>query len=109
MSALIDPRGSATTWYVEWGLSTSFGNRTASASLPAGTRQVAVSHVLDGLPSYRRIHWRVVAENAAGVRRSGRTSFTTARAPSGVSLSLLPAMTTWGRTSRSAAASRARG
>jgi hypothetical protein len=97
VSALINPRGSATTWHVEWGLSSSFGNRTGSATLPAGTRQVPVSLVLDGLPSYRRIHWRVVAENAAGVRRSGRTSFTTARAPSGLTLSLLPSLTTWGR------------
>jgi hypothetical protein len=97
VSALIDPNGSATTWYVEWGLSTSFGNRTASQQLPAGTRQVPVTLVLAGLPSYQRIHWRVVAENAAGVRRSGRTSFTTLRAPNGVSLSLSPSITTWGR------------
>jgi hypothetical protein len=97
VSALIDPNGSATTWHVEWGLSPSFGNRTPDQSLPAGTRQVPVSVLLQGLPSYRRIHWRVVAENAAGVRVSGRTSFTTARALSGLTLSLSPALTTWGR------------
>jgi hypothetical protein len=97
VSALIDPNGSATTWYVEWGLLTSFGNRTAAQSLPSGTREVPVSVVLSGLPSYQRIHWRVVAENSAGVRRSGRTSFTTSRAPSGVSLSLDRSITTWGR------------
>jgi hypothetical protein len=54
--------------------------------------------VLTGLPSYQRIHWRVVAENSAGVSRSGRTSFTTARAPSGVSLTLSRSITTWGRS-----------
>ena len=98
VSALINPRGSDTTWHVEWGLSPSFGNRTASRSLAAGATAVPVSLVLEGLPSYRRIHWRVVAENAAGIRRSGRTSFTTARAPSGLTLDLSPPTTTWGRS-----------
>ena len=74
VSALIDPNGAATTWHVEWGLSTSFGNRTGSESLPAGSRQVPVSLVLSGLPSYQRIHWRVVAENSAGVSRRNRAA-----------------------------------
>jgi hypothetical protein len=98
LTALIDPNGSATTWYVEWGTTASFGNRTPDQSLPAGTAGVPVSVLLDRLPSYQRIHWRVVATNATGVRRSGRTSFTTARAPSGVTLSALPATTTWSRS-----------
>ena len=51
-----------------------------------------------GCRSYRRIYWRVVAANAAGIRRSGRTSFLTARAPSSVTLSVFPPLTTWSRT-----------
>jgi hypothetical protein len=98
LNALVDPNGAATTWYVEWGTSTSFGNRTFDQALPAGTRAVPVSVVLEGLPSYRRIHWRVVASNVVGVRRSGRTSFTTLRAPTGITFSVSPSTTTWNRT-----------
>jgi len=98
LSALIDPNGAATAYHVEWGTTTSFGRSTPDQTLPAGTRAVPVTIALDGLPSYRRIYWRVVATNVAGVKRSGRTSFTTARAPSGVTLSVLPAVTTWSRT-----------
>ena len=98
LSALVYPNGAATTWYVEWGASTSFGNRTPEQTLPAGTRAVPVSVLLEGLPSHRRIHWRVVATNVAGVKRSGRTSFTTLRAPTGIALSVSPSTTTWNRT-----------
>jgi hypothetical protein len=98
LSALVDPNGAATTWYVEWGASTSFGNRTPEQTLPTGTRAVPVSVLLEGLPSHRRIHWRVVATNVAGVKRSGRTSFTTLRAPTGITLGVSPPTTTWNRT-----------
>ncbi len=98
VSAVIDPNRAATTWHVEWGASTNLGNRTPNQTLPAGDAGVPVSLVLEGLPARRRIYWRVVASNAAGVRRSARTSFVTARAPSSVTLSVFPALTTWSRT-----------
>lgn len=98
LSALVDPNGAATAYHVEWGTTPSFGRSTPDQTLPAGTRAVPVTVALDELPSYRRIYWRVVATNVAGVKRSGRTSFTTARAPSGVTLSVLPAVTTWSRS-----------
>lgn len=98
LNARIDPNRAATTWYVEWGTSTAFGRRTPEQTLPAGDRAVAVSTALQGLPSYRRVYWRVVAANAAGVKRSGRTSFTTLRSPTGVTLSLSPDLTSWSRT-----------
>jgi hypothetical protein len=69
VSALIDPNATRTLFHIEWGLSTSFGNRTESVEIPAGTRAVPVSTVLERLPSYKRIYWRVVAENAGGVTR----------------------------------------
>lgn len=98
LSARIDPNGAATAWHVEWGTSSALGNRTPEQSLPAGPSAVPVSVVLDGLPSYTRIHWRLVAANGIGVRRTSRRSFVTARAPSGVTLSVLPPVTTWSRS-----------
>jgi hypothetical protein len=98
ISARVDPNGAATTWHVEWGTSSSLGNRTPDQALAAGQSAVPVSVVLEGLPSYTRIHWRLVASNGIGVRRTSRRSFVTARAPSGVTLSVLPPVTTWSRT-----------
>jgi hypothetical protein len=98
LTALVDPNRAATAYHVEWGHSTSFGNRTPDQSLPAGNGGVPVSIALTGLPAYRRVYWRVVAENSAGVKISGRTSFTTARALTGVTLSLFPALATWSDT-----------
>ena len=98
LTARIDPNRAATGWYVEWGTSTSFGNRTAEQLLPAGDGAVGIATALEGLPPHQRIYWRVVATNAAGTRRSGRTSFTTLRAPTGVALSVFPALTTWSGT-----------
>jgi hypothetical protein len=98
LSAVVDPNRAATTWHVDWGTSTNFGNRTPDQTLPAGDAGVPVSIVLDGLPARRRIYWRVVASNAAGIKRSGRASFVTARAPSSVTLSVFPALTIWSRT-----------
>lgn len=98
LTALIDPNRAATTYLVEWGTSASLGSSTPAQTLPAGTDPVAVSFALDGLPAFRRIQWRVVATNSAGVKRSGRKTFTTARALTGVTLNVFPALATWSGT-----------
>jgi hypothetical protein len=95
LTARINPNRAATTYYVEWGISTSFGNRTAEQTLPAGRRDVPVSVPLAGLPPYRRIYWRVVAENDVGIKRSGTSAFTTLRALTGATLDVFPSLTDW--------------
>jgi hypothetical protein len=96
LTALIDPNRAATTWYVEWGTTTRFGSRSADQAIPAGDGNVAISVPLSGLPSHTKIYWRVVASNAAGLRRTGTASFTTLRAPTGITLSVFPATADWG-------------
>jgi len=96
LTARIDPNRAATTWHVEWGTTTRLGNRTADQTIPTGDGGVPISVALGNLPTHTRIYWRVVASNAAGLRRSGTTSFTTLRAPSGITLSAFPATVDWG-------------
>jgi hypothetical protein len=98
LTALVDPNRAATAYHVEWGPSTSFGNRTPDQALPAGNGGVPVSIALAGLPAHRRIYWRVVATNSAGVKFSAATSFTTARALTGVTLGGVPSVTAWSST-----------
>lgn len=94
----VNPRGSGVTYHIEYGTTTRFGRRTPDAPLPAGTASVRVVVPVGGLSPNRRIYWRVVAVNAAGTTRSGRASFTTRRAPGGVTLALNLPTVSWSET-----------
>ncbi len=96
LTARIDPNRAATTWFVEWGTSTRFGSRSPDQAIPVGDGAVPISVPAGGLPTHTKIYWRVVASNAAGLRRTGTASFTTPRAPTGVTLTAFPAVVTWG-------------
>jgi hypothetical protein len=95
LTARINPHRAITTWHVEWGGWASLGRRTLDQSIAAGTKDIAISTALSGLTPNRRVYWRVVANNAAGVKRSGTASFTTLRAPSGLTLTLTPGTAAW--------------
>ena len=45
----VDPGGQATTWYVEYGTSTSYGSKTTAKSAGSGSAAVDVSAALTGL------------------------------------------------------------
>ena len=45
----VDPHGQATTWWVEYGTSTSYGSKTAAANAGAGPAAVSVSVNVAGL------------------------------------------------------------
>ena len=96
LTARIDPNRAATTWHIEWGTTSGLGRTTADQTIPTGDGGVPVSLPLGNLPTHTKIYWRVVASNAAGQRRSGIASFTTLRAPSGITLSVFPQPVPWG-------------
>ena len=96
VSAVINPGAATTTWHVEYGYTTSFGSVTPDAEIPAGIDPVPVSATLTGVEPRRRVYWRVVATNDAGIRRSRRATFVTERAPSGISLAVAPIVAPWG-------------
>jgi hypothetical protein len=95
LTARIDPNRAATTWHIEWGTTANFGTNTPDQTIPVGDAAVPISVPIAGLPTNTKIYWRVVASNAAGLRRSGTASFTTLRAPSGITLSVLPRTAAW--------------
>ncbi len=82
----VDPGGEATTWYVEYGTTTSYGTKTASKSAGSGTASVAVSAELTGLSPATTYHYRVTATNASGTAHGADGVVTTISAP-GVSTS----------------------
>ena len=81
VSGSVNPGGQATTWYVEYGTSTSYGSQSASASVGSGSANVAVSRSLAGLAAGTTYHYRVVATNGAGTSRGADGIFTTLSAP----------------------------
>jgi hypothetical protein len=66
LEAHIDPRGFATSYIVEWGPSTSYGNTAISGSITAGSGPTQVSAEISGLTSATTYHYRVVAESGEG-------------------------------------------
>jgi hypothetical protein len=66
VSGGVNPNGTATTWYVEYGTSTNYGLKTSSASAGSGTSSISVSATLTGLKAGTTYHYRVVATSTAG-------------------------------------------
>lgn len=77
----INPNGSATTYYFEWGLTTAYGVNSVAHSAGHGTKAVAVSTTATGLIPGTAYHYRLVATNAAGTTVGADRTFTTAGNP----------------------------
>ena len=73
----VNPGGQATTWYVEYGTSTTYGSQTSSVSAGSGSAAVDVSANLTGLKDGTTYHYRVVAKNGTATDRGGDAVFTT--------------------------------
>jgi hypothetical protein len=97
LSATLDPNGAETTYYFQYGRSTSYGNRTDRITVPAGTAPIAVQADITGLRPYTRYHWRLYATNAAGKTPGRDHTFRTARLATAVSLYGSRTTVQWGR------------
>jgi phosphodiesterase/alkaline phosphatase D-like protein len=61
VTGVISPNKQATTYYFQWGTSTSYGQQTANLVVAAGTTPVTVSTTLTGLEARTIFHYRLVA------------------------------------------------
>jgi hypothetical protein len=84
VSGSVNPNGTATTSYVEYGTSTTYGLKTGAASAGSGTSSVAISPTLTGLTPGTSYHYRVVATSTAGVAHGADGLLTTSSAPQAV-------------------------
>ncbi len=66
LNGTVDPNSLATTYYFEYGSSTSYGKKTASTSAGSGTSAKSVSAQVTGLTPGKTYHFRLVATNASG-------------------------------------------
>jgi hypothetical protein len=79
LNAAVNPEGLATSYYFEYGTSTSYGTKTSTGKLPAGSAGVLVAGKLSALKSKTTYHYRIVATNANGAAPGLDRKFTTPR------------------------------
>lgn len=82
----VDPNRSPTKVHFEWGLTMSYGNVTPEQDVGRGATAIEVTAPLDGLTPNTTYHYRIVATNAAGIRRGRDRGFKTLRQPTGITL-----------------------
>jgi len=77
----VDPRGSDTSYYFQYGLTKGYGGQTLIANAGAGQRSVSVSAAVTGLQPLTEYHFRVVGVNAAGAEQGADHTFITTKVP----------------------------
>lgn len=80
----VNPNGSETTAWYEYGTTAALGTRSDSRALGAGASETQVNFYLGGIRSGTTYYYRLVAQSSAGKTESAASSFrTTGTAPSG--------------------------
>ncbi|MBF0225970.1 MAG: hypothetical protein HQK76_10985 [Desulfobacterales bacterium] len=75
LSGSVNPQGKSTTYYFEYGPTTSYGYKTSNQSAGSGTSSVNVSASLTNLSGNSTYHCRLVAINSDGTNSSSDISF----------------------------------
>jgi hypothetical protein len=81
VTATVNPNGSATSYYFEYGTTSAYGMQTSSASAGSGTSGVAEQQPLTGLAASTTYDYRVVAVSAGGTVEGSNATFTTPKTP----------------------------
>ncbi|HYB25793.1 MAG TPA: hypothetical protein VEF89_04195 [Solirubrobacteraceae bacterium] len=84
LNGTVNPEGQATSYFFQYGTTTSYGSETATAAAGSGTASVNVSVPIASLAPQTTYHYRLVATNASGTTLGADVSFTTPRRPSPV-------------------------
>ena len=81
LNGTVTPNGQSTSWYFDYGTSTSYGTRTTVKSAGSGTRPTQVNASLTRLRAGVTYHFRLVATNASGTTVGRDRMFSTALQP----------------------------
>jgi hypothetical protein len=77
LNGTVNPKGASTKYYFEYGLTASYGSKTAEASAGSGTSNVEESKAITGLAASTTYHFRIVATNGDGTTDGSDQVFTT--------------------------------
>lgn len=71
----VNPNGTATTYYFEWGTTKSYGSKSSVKSAGSGTTAIAVEQSIDHLTPGATYHYRLVATNPSGTTDGADRTF----------------------------------
>ena len=77
LNGTVSPDGASTTYYFEYGTSSSFGSTTPSQSAGSAYTTFSVSATVSGLAPSTTYYYELVASNGYGTSYGGQQSFTT--------------------------------
>ena len=77
LNGIVNPNGKRTTYYFEYGTTTSYGLTSGTKWAGAGTSDVSVSAAITGLSPNTAYHYRIVAINSAGTSYGSDQTLTT--------------------------------
>jgi glycosidase len=101
LPATVNPNGSESIYFFEYGTNSSFGASTASQSAGNGTNAVSVSATLSNLAAGQTYYYRAAASNSFGISYGSAQNFTAGLPP--------PSATTLAPTGLTTSASTLRG
>ena len=81
MNGTVDPNSRDTTFYFEYGTSTSYGTKTAVQSAGSGASPQNEATAIANLQVGRTYHFRIVATSDAGTATGADATFKTSSAP----------------------------
>ena len=94
----VNPRGSATSYYFQYGKTRSYGAQTGPISAGAGNKGVGVKADITGLTPLTTYHYRLVATNALGATTGQDKTVRTKPQPLALTLTANPNPTIFGGT-----------
>ena len=81
LNGRVDPNRRPTTYFFEYGTTTSYGTKTSSSGAGSGSNATNVSKTVSGLTAGTTYHFRLVATSDAGTVAGSDQSFTTQSPP----------------------------
>jgi hypothetical protein len=82
LTGTVNPNGQATTYFFQYGTTTSYGTQTSPGSAGSGSTPVAVHTAILGLTPNTTYHYRLVAESSAGTTDGADQTLTVTPTPS---------------------------
>jgi hypothetical protein len=98
LTGSVNPNGSNTSYYFQYGLTKAYGSQTAIADAGAGTKAVPVRLPISGLQPLTVYHYRLVAVNGAGASIGDDEKLLTTKVPLSLSILSSPNPVTFGGT-----------
>jgi hypothetical protein len=86
----VNPGGTSTEVYFQYGATNKYGAQSAPAQLPAGAKAVPISIAISGLAAGTVYHYRLVATNATSTDLGADKVFTTAKIPLSLAITAAP-------------------